>query len=204
MRTLLFYFLIMFTVVFHAHAQADKKINENFYRFTVGAGIAAGGTIEGNPGICGTIELAYQRKKQLFAAGVNGLSGLHVLRESNFENEVNSVNVTYGRAFVNESFWAAVNCGISFIEMTEKGAIISSEYNGFIFGNRIIYEKITTHIIGLALSGKAMSLQKYIGGGLELFVNVNSKASFGGINLCLQLGKLKNSSSKKGKNNSQI
>lgn len=181
-KALLFLFLVAGAL--HVRAQETKK--DKFYRFTLGAGLGKGYPDGDGNGIGATIKFAYQQSNQLFGLEINGVSEIEIFH-TNVTNSVRSINLSCGRAYSLKSLCADINAGLGFVTSKEAGELIAT---GGFFGPSV-FQKITKHAIGLALSADISRLSTVAGAGVELFANINNKYSFGGFNICLQLGKLR-------------
>ena len=167
---------------------AQKEPKETFYRLTMGGGIGNGYPNADGNGIGGMLEFAYQQNKALYAVGYTGMGEFNIFDQSNVHNSVQSINLTYGRAYMYRSIFMSISAGPGFVSTVAQGAL--KDRLGFIFTTST-YEKITAHTVGLAFSAKAMALAPHGGIGLEFYANANSQSSFAGINLCFQFGKLR-------------
>ena len=170
---------------------SDKHKTPLYYRLTLGGGLGKGFPLQetGEVGIGGTIEFAVQKKNNVYALGVTGISEFDLLSGSNVHNSVSSWGITYGKAIQQKSFFSSISGGLSLVTGEQKGNFISSA--GGWFGMHY-YEKIKAHTVGFPISAKFLWTPSTVYGlGLEVYANLNSLGSFYGINFCHQFGKLR-------------
>ncbi len=183
---------VIILTVNYANGQDSSKVKTPmYYRLTVGGGTCTGSNDEGY--LFGfTMEFALQRKKTVYALGVKALGAIELLGTSNFQNNLNSVDLTYGKVFSHKSFFSSISGGVGYISRESKGALLARDGIALfgIISNRT-YEKIKTNSVGVPISLKTMWIPRRYGGvGFELYLNIN-ESTFYGINFCYQFGLLR-------------
>ncbi|HSN62153.1 MAG TPA: hypothetical protein VLR49_14535 [Ferruginibacter sp.] len=173
-------------------AQDSSKIAiPLYYRFTLGGGLGRGYPLQADDfGVGGLLEFALQKKTNIYSLGIRGLGELELFEQSNVNNSVSSAEIAYGKVFETRSFFATISAGVGYITVLQKGELLSREGGWFSSVNS--YQKIVHHTIGLPVAAKIIWVPSRVYGiGTELYVNINSRNTFYGINFCQQLGKLK-------------
>ena len=187
--------LLLLIALLHGNfikAQDTSKIAiPLYYRLTLGGGLGKGYPLAENDfGIGGIIEFAVQKKTSIYSFGIRGLGELAIFDQSNVNNSISSAEITYGKVFQARSFFAALSAGAGYISALQKGELLSRE--GGWFSSVSTYQKISYHTIGFPIAAKIFWLPARVYGiGIELYVNINSRNTFYGINFCHQFGKLK-------------
>lgn len=191
--------VIILTVAYANAQDSSKAKSPMYFRLTLGGGTCKGNNDEGY--ILGfTGEFALQKNKTVYALGVKALGGLQLLGTSNFQNNLRSIDLTYGKVFSHKSFFSSISGGLGYISREEKGALLAGDGIA-LFGiiSNSTYEKIKTNFIGVPISLKSMWIPRRYGGlGFELYLNVN-ESTFYGINFCYQFGLLRPAGGKKKK-----
>lgn len=183
-------------------AQDTLKINEKFYRLTLGGGFGSGYPLqEDDFGIGGNLDFTIQKNNSIYTLGIRVVTEFVLFESSNVDNSINSVDLTYGKVFKGGCFFSSISAGIACVKSEHKGKLLSRE-GGWLFAT-YTYEKIKHYTIGFPLSVKIFWVPlRFYGLGTELYANLNTVNPFYGINFCHQFGKLRRPKIKK--NNSTL
>ncbi|MEO6327683.1 MAG: hypothetical protein ABIO55_02070 [Ginsengibacter sp.] len=165
----------------------EKKV---YFRAAFGLGVGSGFPLQEDAlGIAANIDFDLQKNRSVYTLGARQIGEFQLFNNSNINNAVNSLDVKYGRVFKG-SFFSSISAGIAWVIGVQKGQLLSRE--GGWFSSFSKYEKITYYTIGLPISAKILWMPiKSYGLGAELYVNINAKNPFYGINFCHQFGKVK-------------
>ena len=190
----LFYFITIFlcfcfTKVISQDSSKPKTIT--YYSVTLGGGLGKGYPQAASEiGIGGTLRGTIQRKKNLYTIGTTGLGEFKIFNLSNVYNNISSIEVMYGKAFSNNTFFCSISGGLGFLKSEEMGDFISRD-GGWIFGY-YTYDKIKRSAVGIPISFQTFWIPaKFYGIGLDFYANINSINSFYTISFCHQFGKLR-------------
>jgi hypothetical protein len=149
----------------------------------VSAGLGAGGE-----GLAGLVSLGYREDDRLITVRVAKTEELNIFGPSPSQSR-SDASVLYGLIMPGRGGFTAVSAGLGVVHSVSRGEYVRSTGAGF-FGP-VEHERISRTTVGLALSGKAVLSTRHAGVGLEAFGNVNPKASFVGLALTLDVGKLR-------------
>ena len=192
--------LLLFTSLifccYSLQAQDSAKNNKFQYRIKAGFGIGTGYPhteyYDGSAGISGCLEFAIQKKKMLYAVGVNSVGELQIISTSNVTPTVSSVDLKIGRVLKEDNIFISVNAGAGLVITEIPGKLISSG-GGFFTQSK--YERMSFYTIGIPISAQFFYIPKNrFGIGLELYANFNSHNTFYEMNLCFEFGRLKKNS----------
>jgi hypothetical protein len=168
-----------------------------YYRIATSFGIGAGfpKQIEAsNNGISLGASFELEKNKAIYTLGYRFVSVIqfNIFETNNLTNNIQSTDLTYGRAFKIAMLSASINAGLGYVTSVERGALISSTSRGpgFLSGYDDVYEKIKYHNIGVPISLKVFwpPITQF-GIGADFYVNIN-KNTFYGANFSLLFGKL--------------
>jgi hypothetical protein len=171
--------LFLAVVVVPVAAQAEGPAPKSGGYASVGLG--AGG--EGGAAVA---SLGFRKGSRLISVRVA------TTREINFfgtalEASRSDLSVLYGRMYSGRFGFVSGGAGLGLVHGVRRGQLLSTEPGWF---GRSHYERLTDTTVGLAFSAKTVLGFRYAGLGLEGFGNVNSKASFVGLALTVDVGKL--------------
>lgn len=163
---------------------------EVFYSISIGAGIGKSPNIEnGKYGIGGLLDFTLQKNKSLASIGFRGTGEFELLAPNYPSNTMTSIDLLYGKLLTNKKVTVSIHTGIGLVGSLERGKFLYSDPG--LFGASH-YEKVRSFTVGLPVSSKALiSLSKHFGLGLEGYININSKNTFYGLNLCATFKKYK-------------
>ncbi len=169
-------------------AQDTSNIaNWLYLKITLGAGIGSGYPKQNNSfGLAGFGEISVNKERNFFSIGSRGMTEFIILGRNSVPNSLSTAEIGYGRLFLKNKFIFIANLGLSYITFQEQGELIPSN-TGFQLFNSTEYEKVNHYSLGIPISIKVFFNSKKKRGWLfELFGNLNSKISFGGMNIANQ------------------
>ena len=182
--------LFLLSSFLFTQAQNNLRNNDLLYSFSIGAGIGKSPNFElSKIGIGGMIEFNLQKNKSLATIGYRGTGEFQFLAPSKPAVTMTSIDLLYGRVLSDKKINVSINTGIGLVGNLERGKFLYSDPG--LFGASH-YQKVRSFTVGLPISSKALiSLSKHFGLGLEGYININSKNTFYGLNLCATFKKYK-------------
>ncbi|MBX7183941.1 MAG: hypothetical protein K1Y01_02250 [Vicinamibacteria bacterium] len=96
--------------------------------------------------------------------------------------------ILYGWLHAGRKEYSSVSLGLSRVSSVRTGQLLHAANCLFCSGQ---YEKVVTHTVGIAFEAKGVFSSKGGGLGLGVFGNLNSKASFIGVGITMDLGGLR-------------
>ena len=180
---------LLFSFLF-TEAQNDFKTNDLFYSISIGAGIGKSPNFEFSQiGIGGMIDFNLQKNKSLATIGYRGTGEFQFLAASLPSVTMTSIDLLYGRVLTDRKINVSINTGVGLVGSLERGNLLYVDPG--LFGTAH-YEKVRSFTVGLPISSKALiSLSRHFGLGLEGYININSKNTFYGLNVCAMFKKYK-------------
>jgi hypothetical protein len=169
--------LILFPIDCRLYAQnTSSHAEEHYFWANIGGGgcWVHGGLGEDEGGVSGGISLSYQKGSNLFSIRYvdNEEFKLDLFGYSGPPDAVWDVGVLYGRAAKASYGLASISAGLGLVGMSHND--ISSYRLGIPIEGQLFFTPVS--ILGLGISS---------------FANINSKKSFLGALLCLQIGRLR-------------
>jgi hypothetical protein len=171
----------MVIILFQSSIKSQTNIKQNstsLYWLTLGAGFFSNKDFSG---FGGNINASYYSNIGLLSvrfldADKAGMEPTNVITSSVKLNHINEFSGMYGFNYHASFLFISVSSGIGIVWF--KKGITPSE--------------VTTSTLGLPLDAEIfISPLPVLGIGLKLLGNINSKSSYSGFLICLQLGKLK-------------
>jgi hypothetical protein len=178
MRKTLVVSLAVLAVVAPSRARAQAPDTPGAY---ISAGLGAGGE-----GVAGLASLGFRRGDRVITARVAITDELNILGPSPSQSR-SDVSVLVGRIVPGRYGFATASAGLGLVHTVSRGQYLRSD-PGFLGS---VYERRSETTAGVALSVKAVLSTRYAGIGLEGFGNLNPKASFVGLAMTLDVGKLR-------------
>jgi hypothetical protein len=165
-----------------SYTETQSKENRDYFWFTLGLGA-------GNRGIAMGAAGSYFYQKMIFSARILGN------QEINFNTEpvisVSDVALLAGYMSKLGVGYSSVAAGISLVEIIDKGDPIRGSGSGGFFSLPDYYEDYSrTFGVPIEIQVFAAPLS-FMGFGIYIFGNINSKKSFAGALFSLQFGRLK-------------
>jgi hypothetical protein len=98
------------------------------------------------------------------------------------------VSLLVGRIVPGRYGFVTASAGLGLVHSIKRGQYLRSD-PGFL--GAVYHERLSETTAGVALSAKAVLSTRYAGVGLEGFANLNPKASFVGLAMTVDVGKLR-------------
>ena len=179
MRNTLVVSFAVLAVVAPSRARAQAPDTPGAY---ISAGLGAGGE-----GLAGLASLGYRHGNRVVTLRVATTDELNILGPLPSQSR-SDVSVLVGRIVPGRYGFATASAGLGLVHTVRRGQYLRSD-PGFLWP--VYHERLSETTAGLALSAKAVLSTRYAGIGLEGFGNLNPKASFVGLAMTLDVGKLR-------------
>jgi hypothetical protein len=158
-----------------------QNVPSNLYKLSFGIGA---GTMD----IGGIASFTFDLTGQFLSIRASETEELKFLSNNPVER-VGDIGIIYGVSTQRSRWYASAGAGISYVHSIRQGALI--QRSNEIFGSDE-YEEVSRVTVGLPIqveiSGSAFP---FFGAAIIGFANINTLRSYGGITLCIQLGKLR-------------
>jgi len=171
--------LAVLAVVGPSRAWAQAPDDPGTY---ISAGLGAGGA-----GLAGLASLGTRHGNRVITVRVAKTDELNILGPLPSESR-SDVSVLIGRIAPGRYGFATASAGVGVVHSVKRGEYLRSD-PGFL--GAVYYQRLSDTTVGVALSAKAVLSTHHAGFGLEGFGNINPKASFVGLALTLDVGKLR-------------
>ena len=190
-----FYFLLLFLANYFT-ALSQDSIERNgktlLYKFTLSSGIGKGyPSFRTDFGVGAGLDVGIEYGSWSSSIGLKVLSDFEIVNRTKGKNYVSNFDVLFGRSVNLRFLTLNLSTGLSKLTFFERDNLIREYAEGSgLFNLYSEYSLSKYKTFGLPVSLKIISIaENTIGFGLEFYANINKKAKFYGINICIQ-GKL--------------
>jgi hypothetical protein len=179
---IVFFFSLSFSQL-DSTAEADdlQKDSCSLYKFSLGVG-------DGTMDISYLASFTYDFMGQFFSIHAVRTDELIHL-EANPDERIGDIGVLYGVSTRWNIWYASAGAGIGYVHSISRGKLIHRSYE-LLGGDE--YEEISRSTVGLPIqieiSGSAFT---FFGIAIIGFANINSIEIYGGMTLCIQIGRLR-------------
>lgn len=147
---------------------------------------ASAGVGGGSQGLAGVVSLNFSRGRLFYVLRMSRTEEFSIFGPSPIQSDTDYA-VLVGRSSRSRRSVKSAAVGIGLVRSVRRGALIQEGF--WFFGPQ--HERLDRVTVGLPIDLKATANVRGIGIGVNLFGNLNTKGSFAGVALTLQLGKLR-------------
>ena len=178
----IFIFSLLFSQVDSTSNAGDlQKTSYSLYKLSLGIGV---GTMD----IGGVVSFTYDFTDQFLSIHAVATDEFKLFGDNPVER-IGDIGILYGISTRWSKWYASVGTGVSYVHSATRGKLIRSSNETF---GADEYEEISRTTVGLPIQVEISGATfPFFGAAIIGFANINSIKTYGGITICIQIGKLR-------------
>ena len=151
--------------------------------------ILSAGVGPANRGVVGMVSIQARQRSRLLGIRIASASPFELFGDSPSPSDTD-YGVLYGRYAARRAGYTTVSAGLSVVSSLRRGRLLSTDCTLF-FGCTGRFEKVVTHTVGIPFEARAVFSTRFAGLGIGVIGSLNSKGSFIGAGVTLEVGSLR-------------